>query len=85
MPVHDATTGDARGDVECLGNATASTSLPAFDIAIAGTIVLLVGFLVSSPGLKPRDSHRLHRSAHWPSRVCRFLLLRPAIAEVSTG
>lgn len=47
LPGLEVTTGDARGDVERLGDATATADLVAMAIAMAGTIVLLVGFITA--------------------------------------
>ncbi|MCC3763570.1 FtsX-like permease family protein [Glycomyces sp. TRM65418] len=47
LPGLEVAVGDARGDVERLGDATASADLIALAIAMAGTIVLLVGFITA--------------------------------------
>ncbi|GAA1694860.1 FtsX-like permease family protein [Glycomyces endophyticus] len=47
LPALDVATGDARGDVERLAEATATGDLVALAFSMGGTIVLLVGFITA--------------------------------------
>jgi putative ABC transport system permease protein len=87
FPALDVTTGDARGDVERLNEATATGDLVALAFSMGGTIILLVGFItagalaVAVAGQR-RDLALLRAVGATPRQVRRLIATQATAAAV---